>query len=89
MTASPIPAKRKTNGTKKDFYESSNAIDQYISCGEEMNNQNGIVMLPSRIEGQVLSTFSVWSCYLQLCARHNMYVADCTTQNSFSLVEDK
>jgi 2-oxoglutarate dehydrogenase complex dehydrogenase (E1) component-like enzyme len=41
----------------------------------------------SRIEGQVLSTPQRMERYLQLCARHNMYVADCTTpQTLFHLL---
>jgi 2-oxoglutarate dehydrogenase E1 component len=61
-------------------------IDQYISCGEDKwNNQNGIVMLlPHGYErGKVLSTHQRMERYLQLCARHNMYVADCTTPANF------
>jgi 2-oxoglutarate dehydrogenase complex dehydrogenase (E1) component-like enzyme len=33
--------------------------------------------------GEEQSTHQTYERYLQLCARHNMYVADCTTPANF------
>jgi 2-oxoglutarate dehydrogenase E1 component len=60
-------------------------IDQYISCGEDKwNNQNGIVMLlPHGYEGQGAEHSSA-RMSVAVSARHNMYVADCTTPTFFT-----
>ena len=57
-------------------------IDQYIAAGEDKwGSQNGIVMLlPHGYEHQGAEHSSArLERYLQLCANHNMYVANCTT----------
>jgi 2-oxoglutarate dehydrogenase E1 component len=56
---------------------------------DKWNNQNGIVLLlPHGYEGQGAEHSSGrMERYLQLCARQNMFVADCTTPLTSSLVE--
>jgi 2-oxoglutarate dehydrogenase E1 component len=65
-------------------------IDQYISAAEDKwKLQNGLVLfLPHGYEGQGAEHSSArMERYLQLCARDNMYVADCTTpSNLFHLL---
>ncbi|TYB76074.1 2-oxoglutarate dehydrogenase E1 component [Bizionia saleffrena] len=65
-------------------------LDQYISAAEDKwKTQNGLVMLlPHGYEGQGAEHSSGrMERYLQLCAKDNMYVADCTTpENMFHLL---
>ncbi len=65
-------------------------MDQYISSGEDKwKTQNGLVMLlPHGYEGQGAEHSSArMERYLQLCAKDNMFVADCSTPaNMFHLL---
>ncbi|WP_375237828.1 2-oxoglutarate dehydrogenase E1 component [Aurantibacter sp.] len=65
-------------------------LDQYISCGEDKwKTQNGLVMLlPHGYEGQGAEHSSGrMERYLQLCAKSNMFVANCTNPaNMFHLL---
>ena len=65
-------------------------IDQYISAAEDKwKTQNGLVLLlPHGYEGQGAEHSSArMERYLQLCAKDNMFVANCTTPaNMFHLL---
>jgi 2-oxoglutarate dehydrogenase E1 component len=61
-------------------------IDQYISAAEDKwKTQNGIVLLlPHGYEGQGAEHSSArMERYLQLCAKDNIFVANCTTPANF------
>jgi len=65
-------------------------IDQYLSAAEDKwKLQNGLVlMLPHGYEGQGAEHSSArMERYLQLCAKNNMFVANCTTpSNLFHII---
>jgi 2-oxoglutarate dehydrogenase E1 component len=60
-----------------------------ISCGRQMEQSKRNCFIITTYEGQGAEHSSArMERYLQLCARHNMYVADCTTPITFTCCED-
>jgi 2-oxoglutarate dehydrogenase complex dehydrogenase (E1) component-like enzyme len=64
-------------------------IDQYISCGRQMEqSKRNCLLLPHTVMKVKESTPRLeWNVIYNF--EHNMYVADCTTPVTFSLVANK
>jgi hypothetical protein len=58
-------------------------IDQYISCEDKWNNQNGIVMLPSRIRGARSRALSARMSVICSYVQDTICIVDCTTPQTF------